>query len=185
MNPVNRKRAALVLIAALFAAPFLAAWLLDASGWRPTGSRNFGDLVTPPQELAGAHITLADGSALRWNEPSRTWTLFALAGPDCAARCRERIDELRRVRLTLNQNAYRVRVVVVGAALDAAALRAMAPVQLATDANGALAASLPRDPDQLAAALADPDGRLVLRYAPGYDGSQLRKDLGRLIREGF
>jgi hypothetical protein len=185
MNPVTRNRLALVLIASLFAAPFLAAWLLNAGGWRPSGARNYGELVTPPLELAAARITLADGSTLAWRQPSRTWTLFALAGPGCAAACRERIDELRRVRLTLNQNAYRTRVVVVGTSLEASTLEAMQPVQVATDADGALTRLLPGDADQLAVAFADPDGRLVLRYAPGYDGSKLRKDLERLIREGF
>lgn len=185
MNSVNRKRSVLVLIVLLFAAPFVAAWLLESSGWRPSASRNHGELVTPPQDLAGAPIMLAGGDALQWNEPSRTWTLFALAGPDCAVHCRERIDELRRLRLTLNQNAYRARIVVVGTTLDPATLQAMAPVRVAVDADDAFASTLPRVPDQLAVDLADPDGRLVLRYAPGYDASQLRKDLGRLIREGF
>lgn len=185
MAPVQRKPIGLILILLLFAAPFVAAWLLNASGWRPVGTRNYGELITPPENLGNARFVLADGSTLKWKEPGWTWTMFALAGPDCAAACMARIDELRRVRLTLNQNANRVRIVVVGAVIAPSALAALDPVRTATDADGKLASLLPAAPDQVAVAFADPTGQLVLRYPVGYDGTPLRKDLARLIKEGF
>jgi hypothetical protein len=43
----------------------------------------------------------------------------------------------------------------------------------------------PSAPDQVAVAFVDPNGSLVLRYPVGYDGTPLRKDLARLIKEGF
>ena len=47
-----------------------------------------------------------------------------------------------------------------------------------------LAATLPDSPrpDALPAYLADPNGYLVLRYAPGFNPSGLRKDLGRVLK---
>jgi hypothetical protein len=36
--------------------------------------------------------------------------------------------------------------------------------------------------DALPVYLADPNGWLVLRYAPGFEPSGLRKDLGRLLK---
>jgi hypothetical protein len=186
MAAVKRKPIGLILVLLLlFVAPFVAAWLLNASGWRPIGTRNYGELITPPENLSAARFVLADGQVLKWRDPSWTWTIFALAGPDCAASCVARIDELRRVRLTLNQNADRARVVVVGASLDAATLAALTPVQTATDADAKLANLRPSAPDQVAVAFVDPNGSLVLRYPVGYDGTPLRKDLARLIKEGF
>lgn len=185
MEPKRKKPTGLILVLALFAAPFVAAWLLNASGWRPAGTRNYGELVTPPENLADARFVLGDGSALKWKEPSWTWTIFAITGPDCAAACIARIDELRRVRLTLNQNVNRARVVVIGANLSAASLAALDPVVSATDVDHVLTNLKPDAPDQVVAAFADPNGRLVLRYPVGYDGSALRKDLARLIKEGF
>ncbi len=185
MPPVKRKPVGLILIVLLFAAPFVTAWFLSASGWRPTGTRNYGELITPPENLADARFVLADGQVLKWKEAGWQWTIFALAGPGCAANCMARIDELRRVRLTLNQNADRVRVFVIGAAIAPSALVALDPVRTATDADGKLTALLPTAPDQVAAAFADPTGRLVLRYPVGYDGTPMRKDLARLLRQGF
>ena len=185
MEPTRRKPIGLILVLALFAAPFVAAWVLNMSGWRPVATRNYGELVTPPEDIHDARFVLADGEVLKWKEASWRWTIFALAGPDCASGCLARLDELRRVRLTLNQHADRVRILVLGAPIAPAALAALAPVTTATDADGRLANLLPTAPNQVAAAFADPNGNLVLRYPVGYDGNELRKDLARLIRLGF
>ncbi len=181
MTPRNRNRVGLILILLLFAAPLLTAYVLNAFGWRPAGSRNYGTLIEPPQDLTAARFVQADGKPLAWKDENWSWTVFALTGSACAGACLERIDELRRARLTLNQNAFRVRVVVIGE-LPADALAAMKPVTTASDADGRLAALRPAGADEVAVAFADPHGFLVLRYPVGYDGNKLRKDLVRVIK---
>ena len=181
MNPRNRNRIGLILILALFAAPLVTAYVLNAFGWRPAGSRNYGTLIEPPQDLTAARFVLADGSTLAWKDEDWSWTVFAIPGPACGQACLARIDELRRARLTLNQNAFRVRVVVLGE-LPADALAALKPVMTASDAEGRLANLRPAGADEVAVAFADPHGFLVLRYAVGYDGNKLRKDLARVIK---
>ena len=175
-------RRMLILIVALFAAPILIAYLLNAAGWRPTGMRNYGTLVEPPRDLTQARFVLADGKALPWKDADWSWTLFALPGPDCTKRCLERIDELRRARLTLNQNAHRVRIVVLDASLPADALAPIKPVEGAHDVDAKLADLRPATPDDVAVALVDPHGFLILHYPAKYDGNLLRKDLARLIK---
>lgn len=181
MTPRNRKRLGLVLLIALFLAPLCAAIVLNAIGWRPEGTRNYGELVEPPRPLADARFVFADGKALQWEDADWSWTLFALTGPGCADACLARIDELRRARLSLNQNADRVRVVVLDDGLPADRLAALAPVVAARDADGALDALRP-GAGEVAVAIADPHGFLAMRYAAGYDASRLRKDLVRLVK---
>ena len=181
MTPRNRNRIGLILILLLFAAPLLTAYVLNAFGWRPAGSRNYGTLIEPPQDLGAARFIQDDGKPLAWKDEDWSWTVFALPGPSCARGCLERIDELRRARLTLNQNAFRVRVVVLGD-LDANALAAMKPVMRARDVDAKLAALRPAGADEVAVAFADPHGFLVLRYPVGYDANKLRKDLARLVK---
>lgn len=181
MNPRNRNRLGLILILLLFAAPLLTAYVLNALGWRPAGTRNYGTLIEPPQDLTSARFVLADGKPLAWKNEDWSWTVFAIPGPACAKACIERIDELRRARLTLNQNAFRVRVVVLGD-LPADVLAALPPVATAHDADARLAGLRPTAADEVAVAFADPHGFLVLRYAVGYDGNRLRKDLARVIK---
>jgi hypothetical protein len=182
MNPRNRKRLGLLLIVALFAAPLIAAYILNARGWRPAGLRNYGELVEPPQDLRAARFVLAEGRALAWEDADWSWTLFAVPGPGCAAHCIARLDELRRVRLTQNRNAARLRVVVLDAGLDPATLARLAPLAAAHDADARFASLRPAAGDDVAAALVDPHGYLILRYAAGYDANRLRKDIARLFK---
>ncbi len=182
MTPDSRQRLRLVLVLTLFAIPLLAAIVLHALDWRPPGTRNHGELVDPPRDLTGARFLLEDGKPLAWRDADWSWTVFAIAGPDCAEACLARIDELRRVRVSLNENAPRVRVLVVGATLPATRRAALSPVAVAHDADASLADLRPAA-GELAAALADPHGFLVMRYAPGYDASGLRKDLSRLVKQ--
>lgn len=181
MNPRNRKRLGLILLVALFLAPLTAAIVLNAIGWRPQGTRNYGDLVEPPRPLEKARFILAGGQPLQWEDADWSWTMFALTGPGCAEACLARIDELRRTRLSLNQNARRVRVVVLDEGLPADAIAALAPVMAARDADDALAAMRPAA-GEVAVAMVDPHGFLVMHYAPGYDANRLRKDLVRLVK---
>jgi cytochrome oxidase Cu insertion factor (SCO1/SenC/PrrC family) len=181
MNPRNRNRIGLTLILLLFAAPLLTAYVLNTLGWRPAGTRNYGTLIEPPQDLTAARFIQEDGKPIAWKDADWSWTVFALPGPACAKACLARIDELRRARLTLNQNAFRVRVVVLGD-IDADALAAMKPVARARDADDKLTALRPAEADEVAVAFADPHGFLVLRYAVGYDANKLRKDLARLVK---
>ena len=182
MTPDNRKRLGLILIVLLFAAPIITAYLLNAAGWRPTGMRNYGTLIEPAQDLTAARFTLDDGKPLEWKDKEWSWTLIALTGPGCAQKCLGRIEELRRARLTLNQNAFRVRVVVLDEALSAEALAPLKPTLRARDPDGKFAALRPQDADNVAAVLVDPHGFLVLSYPAGYDANLLRKDLARLIK---
>lgn len=181
MTPRNRKRLGLILLIVLFLAPLGAAIVLNAIGWRPAGTRNYGELIEPPRSLAQARFLLADGAPLQWQDADWSWTMFALTGPACADACLARIDELRRARLTLNQNAHRVRVVVLDDSLQPAALAPLAPVVAARDTDGALAAMRP-GAGEVAVAIADPHGFLVMHYAAGYDANRLRKDLLRLVK---
>ncbi|MCC6596596.1 MAG: hypothetical protein IT477_08840 [Rhodanobacteraceae bacterium] len=181
MTPRTRNRIGLILILVLFTAPLIAAWVLGERGWLPAGKRNYGTLIQPPRALDAARLVAADGNALAWRDPGWSWTVLALPGPRCAARCLARLDELRRVRVSLNQNATRVRLVLVGE-LASAELAALAPLRTVRDLDGALRELLPTAPDELAVAFVDPQGFLVLRYGVGYDARKLRKDLERVLK---
>lgn len=181
MTPRTRSRFGLLLIIALFAVPLLTAYVLNANGWRPSGMRNYGTLIEPPRDLTAARFVADDGKPLAWKDENWSWTIFALPGPHCAQKCVARLDELRRARLTLNQNTFRVRIVVLGD-VPADALAALAPVRVARDVDSALAAMHPPGDDDVAVFFADPHGFLVLGYPVGYDANKLRKDLERAIK---
>ncbi|QBB72195.1 hypothetical protein ELE36_18500 [Pseudolysobacter antarcticus] len=181
MDKRTKSRLQLVLVAAIFAAPLLIALALNQAGWRPHGTRNFGELVTPPQDMNSTHPQQTDGGAFVWHDTRWQWTLLAVASNSCENQCLAQLDLLHRARLTLNQNSDRVRLVYSGPALPAAALEQLRPITLINDTDQAFAAWRANTPDTLAAALVDPSGFLMLRYTAGFDANGLKKDLTRLI----
>ena len=181
MNSRNRNRLLFVAIVLVFAAPMIAAWLLNASGWRPANTRNSGTLVEPPLDIGATPVTLGDGSKLDWKDRQWHWTLLALPAGDCAQACQTRLAELLRLRITLGRNAERLRVVYLGAALAADIVAASVPLQIGRDDSGALAAYRPATAGALALALVDPNGLLMMRYDAGYDAAKLRADIVKVV----
>ena len=181
MKTRNRNRLALVAVLLIFAAPLAMAWWLSATGWHPRQTRNSGILVNPPRDISAVGVTLADGSQLAWRDPHYRWTLLALPGAQCAVACRERLDEMLRMRITLGNNAGRLRVVYVGPPLPVHFVAARAPLLAGRDDSDAFAAARAVGGDSLALALVDPRGLLMLRYPDGYSAQGLRSDIQRVI----
>ena len=74
----------------LFAAPIATAYLLNAARLAAAGMRNYGTLIEPPQDLAGARFVLDDGKPLAWKDDDWSWTLIALTGPGLRAEAASR-----------------------------------------------------------------------------------------------
>jgi hypothetical protein len=181
VNKTNRNRLILAAIMLVFAAPLLIALLLNLSGWRPATTRNYGVLVEPPVDIGAAPVTLAGGGKLDWRDPQWHWTLAMLSNGDCSESCQARIADVLRMRLTLNRNAERLRVVYLGPPLPVAALQALAPLLAGSDDNGVLSAYRPSSVGPVALALVNPNGLLILRYDADFDVGRLRQDLVKVV----
>lgn len=182
----RRMLAALVL---LFFGGMLVAGLLRFSGWRPEGLKNKGELLQPYGDLRRYAPTLADGGRYRWKEAPRTWRVVAApAGCDAAraAACARLLHDLDTVWRLMGRHADRVHV--LWAAPLPAGARPDREVRLVRADEG-LRAGLPRwqlTPAEQARGdavwLIDPNGFVVMRYAPGFDPGDLRSDLARLLK---
>lgn len=181
MNKSNRGRLVLIGIAVLFAIPLAAAFLLRGSGWQPARTLQSGILMHPPRDMSAAPVTLADGSRYAWQDPQYRWTLVMLPGSACAQNCQTRLDEALRMRITLGRNADRLRVLYLGPALAPDFLAARKPLLAGRDDSGAFASVRAQGPDDLALALVDPRGQLMLRYAHGYSAQGLRSDVVKIL----
>jgi hypothetical protein len=185
-TPPSRRTSRLkfLLVVFIFAAPIIAAALLNLSGWQPTGS-GYGEPITPQRNFDQEHvqIRLANGQDWAWRDTSPRMTLIALAGPDCAAHCMEALTKMAAARITLNRNMDRLRLVYIGQPPTNAASNGMENYwSLGSDVNGSLAAFRPTTPDSVSALLVESDGTALTRYPAGFDPSGLRKDLQKVIR---
>jgi len=180
----NRNRWMLVALFVMFFGALAIAGLLRFSGWRPEGLKNKGELMEPAVDLRGVVPELVDGKPYRWKDDERTWRIVAMTH-DCdgtqARACTQLLEQMDKVWQLAGKDADRVHVLWVGA-LPAggprpATLRVIAPADALRD-------GLPRaqDPRGMPVYLLDPNGFVVLRYAPGFDPADLRTDLSRLLK---
>ncbi len=182
MTP-SRSRSQLLLIAAMFAAPLLAAWSLYASGWKPPASRNHGYLYAPAQDFHGVSARDSAGREIAWENTERRWHLLLVAPDVCDARCAAMVDTVRRVWVGLGRHAGDVDLHFVGT--PDPRTRALLQGENAFDVVRLSGSPLPPVAAQgvgLPVYLVDPHGYLVMRFEPGFEPGGLRRDLQRLLR---
>lgn len=201
--PINRlrSRAQFLLLAVLFFAPFVSAYLVIAlkPDWRPDGQVNYGQLVNPALALPTATLPLrdAEGRPISGNPFGRRWVLLQLLRGPCEAACKRELMLGRQVYATLG--ARRERVVRALVAVDGADIGAV-KATFEAEQPGLLwlqdSASTPRLAGLLAAApdnallLLDPVGTWLMVYpnvAADEDSVQkdfkgIQKDLNKLLR---
>ena len=178
----NRNRLILVALAALFLVPMLVAGILRFTDRHPAINRQKGELLQPPADLRDATPRLAAGGTYAWNPEARTWRILVPAPAQCDAKCVQLAEGVDKVRALAGRDMIRVDILWLGA--HPANLPTGGVRVLADDA--ALRARLPRadDPHGTPVYVLDPNGFVVLRYAPGFDIGDMRTDLSRLLKLG-
>ena len=182
----RRSRAMLLAIAALFFGSMLLAGLLRFSGWQPPATKAHGELLHPPGDLRAVTAQLADGGVYRWQQPQRTWRIALAPPPGCVDPCVRLGNDLMKVWQLMGAESAHVDVLWIGdppAALPrGGALKIVRP-------DAALRERLPRlhpatgeAPDGVPVYVIDPNGFVILRYAPGFDPAGLRADLAKLVK---
>ena len=133
---------------------------------------------------------MVGGSDYPWNPIARTWRIALPAPEQCAADCIQVLHQVDTVWQLMGKDADKVDVLWLCAASDcdlpAAAPRsgtlrrlqphpAMRAELLRREQGARVAPGLP-------AYIIDPNGFVILRYAPGFDPAGLRADLAKLVK---
>jgi cytochrome oxidase Cu insertion factor (SCO1/SenC/PrrC family) len=179
----RRNRTMLVAIVVIFLGSALVAGLLRFSGWRPHGSRNHGELLQPPGDLRTVAPGLMDGGEYAWNPIDRTWRILVAPPASCTDACVRLSHDLDTVWRLFGRDADDVHVLWVDTPPAGVernrAWRVLEP-------SASLSAALPGVDAGGAAGVpvyvVDPNGFVILRYAPGFDAGHLRQDLARLLK---
>ena len=180
----RRNRGMLVALFVLFFGAMLVAGLLRFSGWRPEGSKNKGEMLQPYGDLRGHAPVLASGGRYRWTGSPRTWRIVTAPDGCAAARtaaCTQLLQGLDTVWQLMGKEADRVHVLWVADLPPAVSVpEQVRHVRMDERLRSALVS--PHGPGGDAAWLVDPNGFVVLRYAPGFDPGDVRTDLARLLK---
>lgn len=188
----RRNRLLITLVILIGFLPLLAAIAITqlAPQWRPWGTANHGNLVRPPRLLSSTGLEPLDSEQLSEGFLVQKWTLLYLASPPCGDPCREQLQKIRQVRLSLGKDAPRVQRLYVSAdpeqPSDLDELRALYSGLRLARASKTWLTLFVLDQQQALGLdrlyLVDPQGYLMMYYPPGINGSAILKDLKRLLR---
>lgn len=183
MTPKTRSRLVLLLVAALFGAPIIAAMILHNIGWKPSITKNNGTLLQPPPDLRDLTLLRADGTRYEWEPRARRWRIAVLPPADCTTRCSELIASLDKVWQLQGRRADRLDVLWFGDVPAAAApFRRFVPMQPNAELASRLPNAQPAADGTPALYLIDPSGFLAMRYEPGADVAGVREDVAQLLK---
>ena len=85
----SRNRTMFVLIVVIFLGSALIAGALRLSGWQPEGSRAHGELFDPPVDARALVPRLQDGGDYPWEPDERIWRVVVVPPAGCSAPCAE------------------------------------------------------------------------------------------------
>lgn len=193
---IHRQRRIIILLVAVFSAPFLVSWYLFnfTQAGRGGGDGSHGKLVVPPRPLPAVELQEPTGAQTA-DMLRRKWTLLYLLPDKCGEACLGALYQMRQLRLALGGNGQRVqRVLVVYGefppALPATVLQEYAGQMVipgsALDGDDAgRSFRLHAGDNPLSAGrlyVVDPMGNLMLAYPAGTEPGGIVTDLKRLLR---
>ncbi len=192
-EPAPRSRAQIWILVGVFFVPLALAFLLyyGAGGWRPPGSTNHGELISPPRPLPSVALPTLSGPSLPADAWHGKWTLLYVGDGRCDGPCRAALVLMRQTRLALNADMSRVQRIFLatGNCCDRDYLDEQHPGLLVALADNPAGESvLTTIPDAQPGAqgsiyIVDPLGNLMMRHAPAAPPAKgLLEDLRRLLK---
>lgn len=193
----KRRNAKLALgaVVVLFVSGFLIAYVLTHSGWRPSTTKNYGELVEPVRPVRDVVLSDANGQVVPAGTFRGKWTLVYFGSAECLKPCTENLYKLRQLVAAQGREAHRVQSVFVVtnpaardmlryALADYPDIRTLfgSPEALRTLAEQfSLSAGSPLD-GLHRIYVVDPLGNFMMSYAADADLSRMNKDLKLLLR---
>lgn len=180
----NPGRRLLIIVAIAFLTPFVAALILNRIGWHPHATRNHGDLVEPPVALAGLVLSDQRGQELPLANLDHRFTWLVRLPAQCDSVCLERLDEIHRVRYSLNHRAPKLAVGLYAAPAPGLPELPESLRILDKPSRAALAAAWPAmgSAEPWHSWLVDDKGYVMLHFPPDLEARLIRRDLGRLVK---
>jgi hypothetical protein len=178
---IRRGRWILVLIFLLFFGTIFGAGILRFSGWQPQGSKAHGEMLRPAVDARAVVPKLKDGGDYAWQPAERMWRIAVAPPADCASACLKLAKDLDVVWQLFGNKADHVEILWIGShptgAPQTPSLRLLQPTP-------ELLAALPRvnDPAGVPVYVIDPNGFVIMRYAPGTDPGFIRTDVSKLLK---
>lgn len=191
-NPRNRNRLALIFIFVLFFIPLLAAVILNSKWvqYEPEETVNLGELVDPTVPINAG--LWRDDATVADSQLAGRWLLVHPLIDGCDALCEEVVTDLRQIHIGTGRYQEEVAILLLAQGNLGNTLRGELETiyprfVIVDDPDGEVMAKLGQasgteTPAVGTSFIADPEGNIMLRYAPGYQARDVNKDLRKLLK---
>ncbi|MFW2403331.1 MAG: SCO family protein [Gammaproteobacteria bacterium] len=174
-----------LLLALFFLGPLVLAFIIYYGfDWRPAGSTEHGELLSPPVVMPDTD--LGDERAGEVPRLRRKWSLLVLMDAGCADTCQSVLYETRQVRKALSRERDRTqRVMLIAGQFDRATVELQHPdLIILTDGTPAAQAidSALAGLDRSYIYLVDPLGNLMMRFPRDTSMKEIHTDLKKLLK---
>lgn len=177
----------MALFAVFFVPIFLALYLnIGMPGWLPFGQTNHGHLIEPAARFELSGLRKVDGDGIGQDLLQGKWSLVYVEPAACLARCDRAVYRMRQTRRSMGKNIDRVQRLVVSPRRIAGEV---ASKLNAHDADVKVIAADKRWFDKRLPGegsaeiyVIDPEGLMVLWYAPDAEFKGMIEDLERLLK---
>lgn len=190
----NSNRKLLLVVLFLFVLPALASFTLYFTEWRPSSGVNHGELIVPAREIEDRSMQDIDDKTVKFSVLKGKWTMVYFDSAECNDACMSQLYFMRQTHASQGKNFDKVqRLFVLSDTNSAIKLKSKLseyPDMLVWKADKAATMKLMQDfgldaqptENKRSIYLLDPQGNLMMRYAPGAQPAGVRKDLERLLK---
>lgn len=178
----------MLAVFAVCAAPLIASYLTYYV-IKPQGRTNYGALIDPrayPMPALGT--TALDGSPVTLDALKGKWIMLQVSDAECAQPCRNRLHDMRQLRLAQGKEKDRVErvwLITDRSPLETLLMREYDGTHMLRADPAALKAWLPAEPGTTAADhmyIIDPLGNLMMRFPKDADPNRIKKDIAKLLK---
>ena len=186
----------LLLIVAIPAFVMVAATFVYKTGIGiPEGTRNKGELIQPPIEIAAFKLILQDGHGFDYHSYSPGWSFVVVGGEECRESCRQILWKTRQVHAALGRKGRNISRYYLNAdERNSASLQKY----LDTEHKGLMTLFAPKEALRLGLAhaglslegllgdaffLVDPQGWVMMYYRATHSGKDILSDVKFLLKQ--
>lgn len=194
-KPSREGRWLVIALAVLSLGGVVASFVIIESGWRPSVTTNYGELVKPARPIRDVMLMNLDGAPTSFSMFHGKWRLIYFGSAECLKPCLDDLYKMRQITAAQGTDAHRVQRLFV--VTDAAALDLLRYTLADYPGTGVLRGS-PEAVRELASQfnvpagtaleglqriyLVDPLGNLMMSYPSDADPRRMNDDLRLLLR---
>jgi cytochrome oxidase Cu insertion factor (SCO1/SenC/PrrC family) len=188
----NRRK--LIIVLSIFALPVVLSMLLYFSGWRPSSTGNYGELIQPAHFIEDANLQSIEGKQVKFSELHGKWTMVYFDTSSCPEECMNRIFFMRQIHHSQGKyldKIQRVLILTDDKSIDnlKSKLTEYPDMRVLTAEKGVLSRLsqdfgllTQADVEQRNIFLLDQQGNLMMRYKASVEPAGVRKDLAQLLK---